>query len=485
MPKAPRTTFMCSSCGESQPRWFGRCPSCDAWNTAVEAPSAKPGRPSRTWVQGGADRARVRSLGEVEVRAHRRAATGIGELDRVLGGGMVPGGLVLVGGDPGIGKSTLLLQAAREVAAAGGPVLLVAGEESEEQIRMRAERLGPVPDELLVVCETDLDAALAHAADARPALVIVDSIQTMMQPAVEGGAGSVTQVRECGLALLQYAKSSGTPVFLVGHVTKDGAVAGPRVLEHMVDAVLYLEGERYQHYRVLRAAKNRFGSTQELGVFEMTGTGLAEVDNPSAAFLPGAGREEPGAAVVASLEGSRPLVVEVQALVSTSFYGTPQRVTSGLDARRLSVLLAVLERRAGLRLGRHDVFTSVAGGLALSEPGTDLGAALAVASSYRSRPVLARTLVVGEVALSGEVRRVPRLDARVREAAQLGFVRAGVPASQADEARGAGIEIVAIDTVRDAVDQLLGARVAPPPREPAEGPPEARRRGAPVRGGGR
>jgi DNA repair protein RadA/Sms len=315
--------------------------------------------------------------------------------------------------------------------------------------------------------------------------MIVDSIQTLSRADLEGGAGSVTQVRECALALLHYAKGSRTPVFLVGHVTKEGGVAGPRVLEHMVDAVLYLEGERYQHYRVLRAAKNRFGSTNELGVFEMLESGLREVPNPSEAFLSDSQRTEPGVAVVASVEGSRPLLVEVQALVSTSFYGTPQRVTSGFDQRRLAVLIAVLERRVGLKLGRHDVFVTVTGGLTLDDPGTDLGVALAIASSYRNRPLLERTIALGEVSLSGELRRVSRLDARVREAAQLGFVRAGFPRMQAADVEGCGLKAVPLTTVREAFDALLGERVAPPRGDhddergpaPAEGRPASREAG--------
>jgi DNA repair protein RadA/Sms len=385
----------------------------------------------------------------------------MGELDRVLGGGLCPGSLLLVGGDPGIGKSTLLLQVAIALAGAGRRVLYVAGEESDEQVRLRAARLGPVPEPLLILSETDLEQVLGAAEETTPDLMIVDSIQTVARADLEGGPGSVTQVRECGLALLRHAKSRRTTVFLVGHVTKEGSVAGPRVLEHMVDAVLYLEGERYQHYRVLRAAKNRFGPTHELGVFEMTEHGLREVPNPSEAFLarPAGerGREEPGVAVVASLEGSRPLLVEVQALVSTSFYGTPQRVTSGFDPRRLAVLLAVLERRAGQKLGRHDVFVSVAGGLTLEEPGTDLGVALAIVSSLRNRPLLPGTLAVGELSLSGELRRVSRLAERLREAQRLGFLRAGVPASQAPEAEDVGLDVVPLATVRQAVESLLGA----------------------------
>jgi DNA repair protein RadA/Sms len=476
MPKPAKSHFFCTTCGNEEARWFGRCPSCGAWNSASEAPatgaggSAKNAAPHATrarWAPEGTTHG-PRPLAHVQVDAADRTSTGLGEFDRVLGGGILPGSLVLVGGDPGIGKSTLLLQLAGSLAAAGRTVLYVSGEESEEQVRLRAGRLGPVPETLLILTETDLETILEAASQVRPDVLIADSIQTLARADLEGGPGTVTQVRECGLALLHYAKSSKTAVFLVGHVTKEGAVAGPRVLEHMVDAVLYLEGERYQHYRVLRAAKNRFGSTYEIGVYEMLEQGLREVPNPSQAFLSETRRNEPGAAVVASLEGSRPLLVEVQALVATSFYGTPQRVTSGYDPRRLAVLLAVLERRVGLRLGRHDVFITVTGGLTLEEPGTDLGVALAVASSFRSRPVLEGTLAVGEVSLSGELRRVARLEARVREAKQLGFVRAGVPALQADDARGAvpsSFEIVPLATLREAIEQLLGDKVAAPRAE--------------------
>ncbi|HTR96627.1 MAG TPA: DNA repair protein RadA [Candidatus Acidoferrales bacterium] len=474
-----KTSFYCTACGNEQSRWFGHCPACGEWNTAAEAPSGNAAKPATGPRRAGAARWTPRAAGApgapaapaplagVELEAAPRTHTGLGELDRVLGGGIVPGSLVLVGGDPGIGKSTLLLQLAMALGRDGRRVLYVSGEESEHQIRLRASRLGAVPQGLLLLCETDLEAVLEGAAGVSPDALIVDSIQTLARSDLEGGPGSVTQVRECGLALLHFAKGSRTPVFLVGHVTKDGAVAGPRVLEHMVDAVLYLEGERYQHYRVLRAAKNRFGSTNELGVFEMLETGLREVPNPSEAFLSPGGGAGPGVAVVASLEGSRPLLVEVQALVSGSYYGTPQRVTRGFDPRRLAVLLAVLERRVGLKLGRHDVFVSVTGGLTLDDPGTDLGVALAVASSFRSRPLLERTLALGELSLSGELRRVARLEARLREAARLGFVRAGVPRVQAAEAQGCGLEAVPLATAREAFDALLGERVAPP------GPPAA------------
>lgn len=415
-----------------------------------------------------------RALASVEVAETTREVTGLAEFDRVLGGGLVPGSLVLIGGDPGIGKSTLVLQVARALSGKGHKVLYVSGEESEEQVRMRAERLGAIPDDLWILCETDLQAVMEAAGTLRPDVLVADSIQTLSRSDLEGGPGSVTQVRECGLALLQLAKSTRTVVFLIGHVTKEGSVAGPRVLEHMVDAVLYLEGERYHDARILRAAKNRFGSTQELGVFAMEEGGLREVENPSAAFLSGARETQAGTAVVASLEGTRPLLVEVQALVSTSFYGTPQRVTSGFDSRRLAVLLAVLERRVGLKIGRHDVFVSVTGGLTLEEPGTDLGVALAVASSFKNRPLKPRTLAIGEVSLSGGIRRARRLDLRLREASRLGFILAGVPAVQADDAQGVSIEVVALETVREAFDRLLDSPAEPSGAQTVAAPETAR-----------
>ena len=487
--KAEKSHFFCSACGNEEARWFGRCPSCGAWNSAAEAPAAAAaggaaaGRgPRARWAPkpgsaGGLPGVAPgpRPLAQVEVSATHRWASGLRELDRVLGGGVMPGSLVLVGGDPGIGKSTLMLQLAETLAAAGRRVLYVSGEESVEQVRLRAGRLGPIPESLLILAETDLEAVLEAAAQVQPDVLVADSIQTLARADLEGGPGSVSQVRECALALLHYAKGSSAAVFLVGHVTKEGSVAGPRVLEHMVDAVLYLEGERYQHYRVLRAAKNRFGSTNELGVYEMTDAGLREVANPSQAFLSERKGVEPGTAVVASLEGTRPLLVEVQALVAPTHFANPQRVAQGVDAKRLAVLIAVLERRVGLKLGRHDVFVTVTGGLTLDDPGTDLGVALAIASSYRSRPLLEGTLALGEVSLSGELRRVPRLDARLREAAQLGFKRAGFPRAQAADAEGCGLEAVPLASVREAFDALLGERVAPPRPEgdePARARPE-------------
>jgi DNA repair protein RadA/Sms len=390
-------------------------------------------------------------LPEVSPLPEERWPTGITELDRVLGGGIVPGSLVLVGGDPGIGKSTLALQVAHRLAEAGRPVLYVAGEESAQQTRMRAERLGAVSPGVWVVAETDLDAVLAAARKLRPALLVVDSIQTVYRPEVPSAPGSVGQVRECAASLLQLAKSEGVAVVLVGHVTKEGALAGPKVLEHLVDTVLYFEGERHQAYRILRATKNRFGSTNEIGVFEMGPAGLVEVPNPSAAFVgerpPGAA----GAAVVCTLEGSRPLLVEVQALVSPSVFGTPRRATSGVDPNRLLLLLAVLEKHAGLAFSQADVYANAAGGVRVEEPAADLGIALALASSYRSVALDDRTVFCGELGLAGEVRPVPHLGRRLAEARKLGFARALVPRGgpTGDEA---GLEVVAVGTVTEALD---------------------------------
>ncbi len=439
-----RVQYVCQSCGYRAPRWLGRCPSCEAWNSMVEEVEV-PRKPApRT--------ANPVPLPEVLPLPEQRWPTGMAELDRVLGCGFVPGSLVLVGGDPGIGKSTLALQAAHRLAEAGKAVLYVAGEESPQQTRMRAERVGALSRDVWVVAETDLDAVLAAARKLRPALLVVDSIQTVYRPDVPSAPGSVGQVRECAAALLQLAKSEGVAVLLVGHVTKEGMLAGPKVLEHLVDTVLYFEGERHQAYRILRAVKNRFGSTNEIGVFEMRGSGLVEVPNPSAAFLsehpPGAS----GAAVVCTLEGSRPLLVEVQALVSPSAFGTPRRATSGVDYNRLLLLLAVLEKHAGLGFSQADVYANAAGGVRVDEPAADLGIALAVASSYRSTALDPKTVFCGELGLAGEVRPVPQLGRRLGEASKLGFVRAFAPKAGLSGAEGAGLELVLVGTVVEALD---------------------------------
>jgi DNA repair protein RadA/Sms len=385
-----------------------------------------------------------------------RVRTGIGELDRVLGGGVVRGSLVLIGGDPGVGKSTLLLQAARALAQAAPPVLYVTAEESAAQVKMRADRLGIATDGLLLWPENDLSVVQAHLDDVKPRALVIDSIQTVFLPDLESAPGSVAQVRECGARLMTLAKGLGIATFLVGHVTKEGALAGPRVLEHLVDTVLYFEGERHHAYRVLRAVKNRFGSTNEIGVFEMAEGGLVEVKNPSGFFLAERPREAPGSVVVSSLEGTRPVLLELQALVAPAPVGTPRRTVLGADYNRVCLLLAVLEKRAGVPLGSQDVFVNVAGGGRVTEPAADLGIVVAAASSYMDRPVPPDVLVVGEVGLTGEVRAVAGLELRLREAAALGFRRAIVPQSNVLEPTKVALEIRGVATVADALTVLLG-----------------------------
>ncbi len=452
---APRTVFLCSACGNDSPKWFGRCPSCGEWNTAVEETQRVP--ESMSGRRGHAiETARPVRLTEIESLAEERLRSGIAEVDRVLGGGLVPGSLVLIGGDPGIGKSTLALQLAGALARQGRIALYVSGEESPRQAKMRAERIALRSGEesLYLHPEIDLDAIMAEVDRLEPALLVIDSIQTLYLPDVNAAPGSVTQVRECGLRLLRLAKDRSIPVVLIGHVTKDGAVAGPRTLEHMVDVVLYLEGDAHHEYRILSAAKNRFGSTNEIGVFEMRGDGLAEVDNPSERLLRDRGRAVPGSAVVASLEGSRPLLVEVQALVAPTHFANPQRVAQGVDVRRLAVVIAVLEKRAGLSLAGSDVFVNVAGGIRLEEPAADLGLGLALASSFRDTPLPPDLVAVGEVGLGGELRPVPQMDRRLEEAMRLGFRTAMIPGRQApagpSELLGIGAE-----SLREAIDLAL------------------------------
>jgi DNA repair protein RadA/Sms len=426
-----KTVFFCAECGNESPKWFGRCPHCDAWNSAREGPGRREAAPARR--QGYAASADQASaplkLDEIDSSADARWVSGIGELDRVLGGGLVPGSLVLIGGDPGIGKSTLALQLAAALGRAGRSVLYVSGEESPRQVKLRAERLalrGGL-DRLWMQSEIDLERIFEEVERLRPSLLVIDSIQTLYLGSLDAAPGSVSQVRECGLRLLRLAKERSLPVLLIGHVTKDGSVAGPRTLEHMVDAVLYLEGERHHEYRILGAAKNRFGSTHEIGVFTMQGDGLAEVENPSERLLQDRGDSVPGSAVVAAIEGSRPLLVEVQALVAPTHFANPQRVAQGIDARRLAVVIAVLEKRAGLSLAGADVFVNVAGGIRLEEPAADLGLALALASSFRDRPLRPDLVAIGEVGLGGELRPVPQLERRLAEARRLGFRAAVVP----------------------------------------------------------
>ena len=452
-----KTVFACQECGAQSAKWLGRCSDCGAWNSLVEeraAPdTAAPGNERRySLASSGASRL----YADIDTLVAERLSSGIGEFDRVLGGGVVPGSLVLIGGEPGIGKSTLLLQAAAHFAQTIGPVLYSSGEESEHQIKSRGERLGIARAPLYILAETCLERILEEIARLRPAFVIVDSIQTVFSLKFQSAPGSIGQVRESATQLLFAAKGQNIPTFLVGHVTKDGSLAGPKALEHIVDTVLYFEGEKHHSHRVVRAVKNRFGAVSELGVFEMTGTGLKAVPNPSQLFLAERPANAPGSVVLCCIEGSRPLLVEVQALVSTSSYGNARRTASGLDQSRLSLLLAVLEKRAGLNLIAEDVFVNVAGGIAVDEPAADLGILTAVASSVRNRPVQERTAVFGEVGLAGEIRAVSQAALRVREAAQMGFTRCILPSGNcAPSDAPDGVELVGVKTVGEALDQLI------------------------------
>ena len=454
---SPRATsvYRCEECGFASPK-PGTCPDClrasGAYVQLVEERAEPPARGRRS---GAPVSSRPQPLKDVVLEAGERAPTGIAELDRVLGGGVVRGSLVLIGGEPGAGKSTLLLQAARELAKARPPVLYVSAEESAAQVKLRADRLGIAGDGLLLWAETDLNAVQAALDDVKPQTLIVDSIQTVFLPDLESAPGSVAQVRECGARLMTQAKGRGLATFLVGHVTKEGALAGPRVLEHLVDTVLYFEGEAHHAYRVLRAVKNRFGSTNEIGVFEMAGRGLVEVANPSGFFLSERPVDAPGSVVVASLEGTRPMLLELQALVSRASFGTPRRTVLGADYNRVCLLLAVLEKRAQLPIGNQDVFVNVAGGARVVEPAADLGIVLAAASSYMERPLPTDVVVLGEIGLTGEVRAVAGLEARLRAAAQLGFRSAVVPKSSAAELRSASISVRGVGTVTEALEALL------------------------------
>jgi DNA repair protein RadA/Sms len=460
--KAPRTLFVCQECGGQSPKWLGRCPECGAWNTLVEerAPDAAAGAATtghRYQVAGGGT-GTATLYADVEASASVRASSGIAELDRVLGGGIVPGSMVLLGGEPGIGKSTLLLQAAANIARTIGPVLYSSGEESEHQVKSRGERLGIDRAPLYLLAETCLERILDEAARLRPALVVVDSIQTVFSLKMQSAPGSIGQVREAATQLLFAAKGHNVPTFLVGHVTKDGSLAGPKALEHVVDTVLYFEGARHHTHRVVRAVKNRFGAVSELGVFEMTGSGLAGVANPSQLFLAERPADTPGSAVLCCIEGSRPLLVEVQALVSSSTFGNARRMTSGIDPSRLALLLAVLEKRTGLNLMGEDVFVNIAGGMTVDEPAADLSVAAAVASSLRNRPVAADTAVFGELGLAGEVRAAAQAALRVREAAQLGFRRCVLPRANLeslDRAAREGCELVGVASLGEALDVLI------------------------------
>jgi DNA repair protein RadA/Sms len=460
-----KTVYSCQECGAQSQKWLGRCPECEAWNSLVEERpvASTPGAGAAAASAGAryslAATAGPRLYDDIDTVVSARLTTGIGEFDRVLGGGVVPGSLVLIGGEPGIGKSTLLLQAAAHFASTTGPVLYSSGEESEHQIKSRGERLGALSEArapLYLLAETCLERILEEIARLRPALIIVDSIQTVFSLKFQSAPGSVGQVRESATQLLFAAKGQNIPTFLVGHVTKDGNLAGPKVLEHIVDTVLYFEGEKHHSHRIVRAVKNRFGAVSEMGVFEMTGKGLKAVANPSALFLAERPSSVPGSAVLCCMEGSRPLLVEVQALVSSSSYGNARRMSSGIDQNRLSLLLAVLEKRAGLNLAGEDVFINVAGGLTVDEPAADLAVVGAVASSLRNRPIRAGTAVFGEVGLAGEIRGTTQASLRLREAAQMGFTRVVVPdGNVARDEAPAGCEIVPVKNVGEALDQLM------------------------------
>src|SRR5215475_7831751 len=428
----PKVVFVCQECGAQSPKWLGRCAECGAWNSLVEERTPEPAAAAVAHRYAATASAGAKLYSEVETAHAVRMSTGIGEFDRVLGGGIVPGSLVLLGGEPGIGKSTLLLQAAAIVARTIGPVLYSSGEESEHQIKSRGERLAVGSAPLYLLAETCLERILDEIARLAPALVIVDSVQTIYSTKFQSAPGSIGQVREAATQLLFTAKGRNIPTFLVGHVTKDGSLAGPKALEHVVDTVLYFEGERYHAHRVIRAVKNRFGAVSELGVFEMTGSGLHPVANPSKLFLAERASGTPGSAVLCCLEGSRPILVEVQALVSTSTYGNARRMAIGIDQNRLSLLLAVLEKRAGLSLAGDDVYVNIAGGMAIDEPAADLSVVAAVASSVRNRGLAPATAVFGEVGLSGEIRGIPQAALRIREAAQMGFTRVVLPAANVD-----------------------------------------------------
>ncbi|GAP12536.1 DNA repair protein RadA [Longilinea arvoryzae] len=463
MPKT-LTQYVCQNCGKTSPRQLGRCPACGSWGSMVEefiTPPAASGRKGEP--HGLAGQSQPRRLQEIEGDVEERLPIRMQEFARVLGGGVVPGSIVLVGGDPGIGKSTLMLQMAVEMAAER-KVLYVSGEESERQIKMRALRLlrdedgrdGQMPDNLYLVTETNLETILEHTRTVDPTLLVVDSIQTVYLPAIESSAGSVSQVRESASRLRELAKTSGMAVFVIGHVTKEGIIAGPRVLEHIVDTVLYLEGDRYQTFRLLRSVKNRFGATSEVGVFEMREHGMIEVPNPSEAFLAERMVNAPGSSIAVTMEGTRPLLVELQGLTSPSSMANPRRTPNGIDINRLLMLTAVLSRRMGLHLGEQDVFVNVVGGLRITEPAADLAVAVAVASSLRDLPVRADLALIGEVGLSGELRWVGQMDARLREAAKLGFKSAVIPRRlRKSEPLPEGIQVLEARSLREALTLAL------------------------------
>jgi DNA repair protein RadA/Sms len=446
MPRS-KILYQCQSCGYASPKWLGKCPDCGEWNSFAEeeARSAKLSRQKT---------AQPVSLDKISYSKDSRHSTGIKELDRTLGGGVVMGSVVLIGGDPGIGKSTLVLQALNGLSELG-KVLYVSGEESPEQVKLRAERLNIQSEKIMLLPETSLEGIITVARDVSPKVIIIDSIQTIFSLELPSAPGSVGQIRECATKLMFFAKKQNIPLFIIGHVTKEGAIAGPKVLEHIVDTVLYFEGDKGNPFRILRAVKNRFGSTNEIGVFEMMDIGLKEVDNPSELFLSERPVHVPGSVVTVSLEGTRPLLVEIQALASASSFGVPRRTAIGVDYNRINLLVAVLEKRLSMHLGSMDIYVNVVGGLKISEPAIDMGIVAAIASSFRNQPVSTGVFTFGEVGLSGELRAISQADVRINEAVKLGFTKGIVPASNSSMKKMSDIDIMGVTTVEEAIETLL------------------------------
>ncbi|MEE8886853.1 MAG: DNA repair protein RadA [Eubacteriales bacterium] len=454
-----KTVYFCQNCGYESTKWMGQCPACHEWNTFVEETVSSAKHSAGTGTSGGRRKNLTpKALSEISMQSGERMTTGIGELDRVLGGGIVKGSLILIGGDPGIGKSTLLLQVCRNLSEKNHRILYVSGEESLQQIKMRAVRIGDFNDSLKLLCETNLDDISGVIEQTKPELVVIDSIQTMYNESVSSSPGSVSQVRESTGVLLRLAKTLQIPIFIVGHMTKDGNVAGPRVLEHMVDTVLYFEGDRTQAYRILRAAKNRFGSTNEIGVFEMRTEGLAEVENPSEFMLEGRPEDASGSVVACSMEGTRPIMIEIQALVCRSNFGFPRRTTNGTDYNKVNLLMAVLEKRAHINLSQSDAYVNITGGVRMSEPAVDLGILLAIASSAKDIAISPDTVVFGEVGLSGEIRSVAMAEQRVKEAQKLGFKKVILPkANMRSLSRSKStfdVELIPVENVRQAISMI-------------------------------
>ncbi len=455
MKKSQKTIFSCQSCGYQAPKWMGKCPDCSTWDSFVEERPVAASKPGGSMTISGQQTGPV-PIDSIELDTELRLHTEIREFDRVLGGGLVPGTLILIGGDPGIGKSTLMLQALHGLAGQGHKVLYVSGEESIRQIRLRSKRLNTVSPNILVVSEVEVETILSMIETTKPTVIVIDSIQTMFNGDLTSAPGSVSQVRESTVRLMLMAKRSGIPTFLVGHVTKDGAIAGPKLLEHMVDTVLYFEGDSNHIFRILRAVKNRFGSTNEIGVFEMKNNGLDEVANPSAVFLSERPAGAPGSVVTASMEGTRPILVELQSLVSATNFGTPRRTILGLDTNRVALLAAVMEKKLGMHLMGYDIFMNVAGGVKVVEPAVDVAIVAAVASSFLDKPIADATVVLGEIGLTGEVRAIGQVDTRLSESRKMGFTRCLVPASNLKRLPEIkGIEITGVKTVSEVVENLF------------------------------